>query len=149
MKALLPFSMQPGDHNLMDTCRFPLIWIGVLCEKLRPLALSREGAPKLQFLSGLSTATEAMHKVILLPLIKSPYWTLWSIFCNFDLRPSYQLRFSWLFRLIVRSSAENWVGGRSKWTQFPPSQLPSSNAYLYILIHILFLIFFSFQKIEI
>lgn len=91
----------------VDSCRFPLIWVGALCEKLRPLALRREGAPKLHFLFGLSAATEAMHRVILPPLIKSPYWMLWSIFCNFDFRTSYQLRFSWWFRLTVGSSAEN------------------------------------------
>ena len=51
------------------------------CEGLGPPALRGEGAPKLQFLSGPSTAAGSTHRVFPLHLVKSPYLTVQSIFC--------------------------------------------------------------------
>ena len=59
----------------------PPIRIGDPCVRLRPPTLRREGTLKLWFLSSLSVAAGATHRLFPLQLIKSPYQTVWSIFC--------------------------------------------------------------------
>ena len=58
-----------------QTPRLP-IRVGDPCVGLGTTALKGEGAPKMQFLSGPTTASGATHRVFPLQLIKSPYWVV-------------------------------------------------------------------------
>ena len=102
--------------------------LGILCEGVKPPAPEREGATELHFLYGLSFAAGASYKVFPLQLIKSI--TKQCKMCSelLDFKNSYQLRFHWLFRSLVRRSTENPCWGTSKWAQLPFIQLLSLQA---------------------
>ena len=53
--------------------KFLQVRVGDPCARLEPPALRQEGAPKMQFLSGVSSAAGAMRRVFLLQYITPLY----------------------------------------------------------------------------
>ena len=101
-------------------------------------ALGGVGTTTLKFLTSLSAAAGVTHVLFPLPLTKSLYRQLWSVFCACWLHTSYQLRFHWLLGLFVGRSANNLSWGQEQaGGQLLPTWPPSfpSLFFSHICIH--------------
>ena len=115
----------PGPTDSVDPPRVPPIRVEDPCMEPRSLALRREGAPKLWFLSGLScdrSHTQGISpSAYKIPLLDGMKYLLYSLALKLPICEDSIDCSGWLSedQLKIR------VGVRSKWTQLPATQPPS------------------------